>query len=180
MSNDTALKIMSEHNVNVVDSVISLTGEVGEEMYEKMVQDLNLLQIYHEGSPELTTVVLSTYGGDLYYGFAIYDYLKRFTDKLKIICSGPVMSAGSLILQAADDRVMMPNSHILVHFGLETNTNTQEKHQHDLLMKQIKKVLIERCTAKEQTVKKWFSKESYFDVKRAISVGLVDREANNG
>lgn len=175
MSSELALKILTDHNVNVLEGIITITGDVDEMLYEKLVQDIAILNLFNPDALENLTVMLSTYGGEVYYGFAIYDYLRLSVGKLKIICAGPVMSAGVLILQAAHDRVMLPNAHLLVHFGSEVNDNQQTKHHNEDLTKDIKKILIDRCKAKEQTVKKWFSKESYFDKNRAIAVGLVDR-----
>ena len=181
-SAELALKVMSDHGVDVVDSVVHMSGDVDSDMYDKLVHDLSILESFNPDGVNDLTVFLSTYGGDVYFGFAIYDYLKMMTKNghLKIVCSGPVMSAGVLILQAATERVMMPNAHLLVHFGMEVNDNQQTKHQHEQLTKEIKTLMVNRCTAKEQTVKKWFSKESYFDKKRAIEVGLIDRVVEYG
>lgn len=172
---ELAIKIMSEHNIDVLQGVINISGDVDENLYDKLVQDISIMSAFSPDRMENLTVYLSTYGGDIYYGFAIYDYLKLTTGKLKIVCSGPVMSAGVIILQAATERVMMPNSKLLVHFGMEVNDSQQAKQHNDELTKDIKKLLTTKCTAKEQTVKKWFSKESYFDHRRALAVGLVDR-----
>jgi ATP-dependent Clp protease protease subunit len=171
------LKLVSDHNVDVADKVVYMCGDVDENLYIELVQNLELIRKANPDTNALdgVTIYLSTYGGDVYYGFAIYDYLKLVASNLKIVCIGPVMSAGTLILQAADERVMMPHSYLLVHFGLEINENQQTRHQHEQLTRQIKQVLVDRCSAKAQTVKKWFGKESYFDNKRALSVGLVDR-----
>lgn len=180
MNKDTILKVISDHAVDIEDFIIHLNGDVSDEMYDHLVQGVALIEAANGGPVDELTIYLSTYGGDVYYGFAIYDFLKLSSSKIRIVATGPVMSAGVLILQAADERIMMPNSHILVHFGMEVNDNQQTKHQHDLLTRELKRLLIERCTAKEETVKKWFSKESYFDKKRALSVGLVDKVVSYG
>ena len=54
------------------------------------------------------------------------------------------------------------------------------KIQHEVLTKRIKEMLVNKCKVKAATIKKWFTKESYFDVERALEVGLVDRWVNNG
>jgi len=175
MSAELAIKLNSDHNIDVTTGVIHISGDVDANMYDKVVKDISLLSQFNPDALNNLTIYLSTYARDVYFAFAIYDYLKLTTANLKIVCSGPVMSAGVLILQAATERVMMPNAHLLVHFGMEVNDNQQTKHQHEQLTKEIKNLFIKRCTAKEQTIKRWFSKESYFNTKRAVEVGLIDR-----
>lgn len=172
---DFTEKALLDHNVDTVNGVIHINGDVDGELYDKLVHDIAIIERGNPDALDKLTVYLTTYGGDVYFGFAIYDFLKLVTNNLKIVCSGPVMSAGTIILQAADDRAMMPNAYLLVHFGLEVNDNQQSRHHHSEVDKKIKKLLVDRCNAKEQTVKKWFAKESYFDKRRAKDVGLVDR-----
>ena len=168
------LKILAEHGVDLVNNTIYLNGDVDGELYDFLMQGLAMINLGGNKEMEKTTIVLSTYGGDVYFGLAMYDAIKVFAGQTKIICSGPVMSAGTIILQAADERVMMENSHLLVHYGMEVNGDTNTKIQHEMLQKRMKAVLIDKCSAKPATIKKWFTKESYFDTKRAIEVGLVD------
>ena len=177
---ELSMKIITDHNVDIDDGLFSIIGDVNEDLYEKVFQDIILLtknedNVDKNGKIKQATLFLSTYGGEVYYGFAIYDLLKISVKNLKIICSGPVMSAGTIILQAGHERVAMPNAQLLVHFGMEVNDSQQSKQHHADVNKRIKKILSDRCTVKEQTVKKWFSKESYFDSARAKEVGLVDR-----
>lgn len=64
-------------------------------------------------------VDLASFGGEVYYGFAIFDtlslYKKERNLSLTITSFGPVMSMGALILQAGDVRRMSTNSVMLIH-----------------------------------------------------------------
>ena len=56
-------------------------------------------------------------GGDVYHGLAIFDAIKTCKNHVNIIVYGHAMSMGSIILQAADERIMTPNSRMMIHYG---------------------------------------------------------------
>lgn len=66
---------------------------------------------------ETIKVFLMTYGGNLNAGFAIYDVLKNSSCSVSITGCGVVMSAGAMILQAADagHRIVYPNTQLMLH-----------------------------------------------------------------
>lgn len=56
-------------------------------------------------------------GGIWEDGLGIYDVIKECPCKTIIVAYAKVQSASSIIFQAADVRVLMPNTHILIHYG---------------------------------------------------------------
>lgn len=63
------------------------------------------------------TIIMNNPGGDWYHGMAIYDTIKHSKSHCTIKVYGHAMSMGSIILQAADVRIMMPNSRFMIHYG---------------------------------------------------------------
>lgn len=92
----------------------SITGDINEATADRVHSLMNLLeQINHE--PVL--IRLSSFGGILYDGYAIYDRLLKSPCYVTIEAWGPVQSAATIIIQAADRRVLAPNSQFLIHYG---------------------------------------------------------------
>lgn len=56
-------------------------------------------------------------GGDWSDCLGIYDTIKNCQSKTIILAYAKVESSSSIILQAADLRVLMPNTHVLLHYG---------------------------------------------------------------
>lgn len=56
-------------------------------------------------------------GGDWSDCFGIYDTIKSCKSKTIILAYAKVESSSSIILQAADTRILMPNCHVLIHYG---------------------------------------------------------------
>ena len=56
-------------------------------------------------------------GGNWGDGMAIYDAIKLARSHITIVVYGQAESMSSIILQAADNRIMMPNSYFMSHYG---------------------------------------------------------------
>lgn len=66
------------------------------------------------------TVYINSFGGCWFSGMAIYDVIKNCPCRVTAYVVGAAMSMGSIILQAADERIIYPNGTIMVHDGYET------------------------------------------------------------
>lgn len=94
-------------------------GESGTdaEMAQRVIKGLHILDSASPAGDKPITVIMNNPGGDEYHGMAIYDAIKGCKNHVTIIVYGHAMSMGSIILQAADKRVMAPNSKMMVHYG---------------------------------------------------------------
>ena len=93
--------------------MVYLTGEVG---FDITLQ--KIIDIVESGETEL---MLTTDGGNFFEGIAIRDYLKKTNQIKSIGCLGMVASAGTLIMQGAQDRWATPASKFLIH-GVQGGT----------------------------------------------------------
>jgi ATP-dependent Clp protease protease subunit len=66
---------------------------------------------------------MNNLGGYVFHGMAIYDAIKKCRSHITIIGTGQVMSMGSLILQAADKRVLTPSAVMMIHHGYDHHDN---------------------------------------------------------
>jgi ATP-dependent protease ClpP protease subunit len=113
-----------DHNVDLESRTIymgSLSSDfdsnesgVDHLMAEYIIKGIHLLE---SRSDDDITIIMNNPGGDWYHGLAIYDAVKYSICHCTIRVYGHAMSMGSLILQAADSRVMMPNSKFMIHYG---------------------------------------------------------------
>ena len=64
-------------------------------------------------------------GGSWHDGMSMFDCIKASKSKVSIIGYGHIGSMSSIILQAADKRILCPNSEFMIHygsFGIESNS----------------------------------------------------------
>lgn len=98
-------------------------------MATQFTKGLNLCQMVNTGTPIL--VHMSTCGGDWNFGMQIYDAIKASQSPVTIINYTHARSMSSLILQAADWRVMMPDSHFMFHDGSYYGGGTMKESRSD-------------------------------------------------
>lgn len=80
-------------------------------IFEKNIRYLNTLSI------EPILIHMHLPGGMWSDCLGIYDAIKFSKSKTILLAYGSVESASSVILQAADLRVLMPNTNVLIHYG---------------------------------------------------------------
>jgi ATP-dependent Clp protease protease subunit len=95
------------------------TGESGTDgaMAERVIKALHIFDSSAPAGDKPITIIMNNPGGDAYHGLAIYDAIKACKNHVTIIVYGHAMSMGSIIFQAADKRVMAPNSRMMIHYG---------------------------------------------------------------
>jgi len=132
------------------------------------------------------TVIISTLGGYEYPGMAIYDRIKDSKCHITIRGYGAVMSMGSIILQAADERQLSPNATIMIHDGDIEDMSGSPKtvkswaNWNIKLLKQMYEIFYEKMKKKDKniTLKKieqMCQNDYIIDSQRAIDIGLADK-----
>jgi len=100
-------------------------------MAERTIKNLHILDMQ---SQEPITIIMNNPGGDVTHGMAIYDAIQACRSHVTVKVFGHAMSMGSIILQAADERIMAPNAKFMIHYGyfsVDTHAKTAEKWMED-------------------------------------------------
>ena len=100
------------HNYFVSDD----TENPGEEykMSNIFLKNLRMLELK---STDPIIVHMNSIGGEWTDGMAIYDAIRLCNSYITIICYGQVESMSSIILQAADYRMITANAYFMCHYG---------------------------------------------------------------
>jgi ATP-dependent Clp protease protease subunit len=150
-------------------------------MAEKAIKNLAILEALNK---DPITIILNTPGGDWYNGMAIYDAVKACKSHVTIKGIGQVMSMGSVIMQAADKRVLYPNTKVMIHygtFGFEGHSKTAQKwaKEADKLDSNMEEILFEKIKAKNPAfkfarLKNMLDHDTILSAKEALELGLAD------
>lgn len=100
-------------------------------------------------------IFLSTFGGDLYTCFGIYDQLCVSPVPIHVYVFGPCMSAGTIIMQGAEKRFVSRNSRLMLHYGSTWDEGTsyprridEVRREHHAIMNQVVETYMSRCNKK--------------------------------
>lgn len=83
-------------------------------MVSTFTKNIRMLDILSDAP---ITIHMQSIGGNWSDGMAIYDAITLCKSYVKIIVYGQAESMSSIILQAADLRIMMPNAYFMAHYG---------------------------------------------------------------
>ena len=102
-------------------------------MAERITKTLHILDTYdtdaRKGEKPIS-IIMNNPGGDVIHGMGIYDVITNCNNHVTIKVVGHAMSMGSIILQAADQRIMTKNSNIMIHYGYSGfNAHTKTTYQ---------------------------------------------------
>lgn len=174
-----------EHHVSFRRRAIYLYGEddtVDGKMAANAIKGLLLL----DPKLEPITVYVNTWGGSASDGWAIYDAIRSCRSPVTTVAIGAAGSAGSVILQAGDTRLITPNTEVLIHFGYDSHGEdrittlyaAQEAREH--YIKRMEELFVERIREKHpgfprRNVVRWLRDDKYFTADQAITYGLADK-----
>lgn len=135
--------------------------------------------------PEDATIELhiNSYGGSVKEGVAIYNQLKQKKCKeIVAYVDGYAYSIASIIMQAADRRIMGLGTSLLIHnmwMSVAGNASELRKAADDLdvLMESNRQIYMERATITEDELIEMLNNETYLTPEQAVEKGFADEVA---
>lgn len=123
-------------------------------------------------------VHMQSIGGEWSDGMAMYDAIRMCNSHVTIIAYGQAESMSSIILQAADTRIMTPNSYFMSHYGSTSMTGDYQNVQNWMKYEQrlcdiMIDIYCKRCV-KGKYFKEKFGTNSIVKVKNFLSQKLKD------
>lgn len=114
-----------DYDFHVESRTLYIGGNDKDELDGRVAERaIKAIHIFQGMSPEKDiNIILNSFGGCWFSGMAIYDSIAACPCQVNATVIGSAMSMGSIILQAADSRIIYPNATMMVHDGYETRVN---------------------------------------------------------
>jgi len=151
-------------------------------MAERTIKNLHILENLNQ---EPITIQMNNIGGDVNHGLAIYDAIKSCQSHVKIVVFGHAMSMGSIILQAAKERIMAPNASQMIHYGslgVDKHAKTAYKivDEFKRIDKWMEKMYLEKIVEKHPLYKlgrlqKLLDHDTFLTARESVALGLADK-----
>ena len=163
-----------------VDSVAP--WEVNDYSAKNIIKGLHVLE---SESQDPITIDFFSYGGDWDAGMAIRDYMLTCCSHITMRCFGRVRSMGTIILQAADTRLISPDCLFMIHYGknasdTEHSLDFQVFAEHCRRINlRMEEIYLERIREKKarfsaSKLREMMMFDLYLQPKDAIDLGLAD------
>jgi ATP-dependent Clp endopeptidase proteolytic subunit ClpP len=126
------------------------------------------------------TVHIHSPGGSVTDGNLILNYIKKRKGKKIAIVDGVAASMAAILLTAFDEVHIASNAFIMVHQPTMSQTGTAKSMEQaakvlNNMTDQFKTALIAKSGASEETVKEWFTGDTWFTADEALDAGIVDK-----
>jgi len=158
---------------------------VDHDMTEKAIKAIHLLDTHGRSGDKPFTIIMNNPGGDWYHGMAIYDAIKTSKNHITIKVFGHAMSMGSIILQAGDERIMAPNSSLMIHYGTDGGDGHSKNFQKwakqgAKINKIMETILLESIREKHPRfshakLEEMLNFDTFFSATEAVELGLTDK-----
>jgi ATP-dependent protease ClpP protease subunit len=118
-----SIEYAHNHNINPLKRTIYLfsypgpndeDGGVDFRQAQNFIKNMDLLE---SKSDDPVTVHMYSTGGDWFAGMAIFDRIVASNCKVSMVAHSYATSMSGIILQAAQERIMMRHAHFMLHYG---------------------------------------------------------------
>lgn len=155
-------------------------------MAERFIKAIHLLETAAPSGDKPIRIIMSNPGGSEVHGMAIYDAIKACRNHVTITVYGDACSMGCIILQAADERILMPHAVVMFHEGYEGHAVNHPQivrkwvHFNERYCAALDAILMARIREKHPKFKgKTFREMNLFDTiltaEEAVELGLADK-----
>lgn len=166
------------------ECVYQFCGAVTSTSTQACIETLSKWQRIHADDDRPFTIVLNSPGGSVIDGLALWDHiadLKAQGRKFITVTRGMAASMGGILLQAGDERVVGPASHVLIH-EISTGTSGRMSDIEDemefckSLADRCLDILAERSTMSKAAIKrKWLRRDWWLSADESVKLGFADR-----
>lgn len=140
-----------------------------------------LLWLNREDSEKPIQMYVSSPGGEMYSGFAIYDAMQQISAPVMTTAIGWTASFGTVVLTsgAKGMRYALPNATIHMHQphggaqGQASDLMIQARES-TRLKERMLEVFMQQTGQSRETLERDLDRDTYFDAERAVAYGLVD------
>jgi len=163
-------------------SLDSDENEINAAAAERIIKGLLILEA--EDAVKAITFIMNSPGGDCIHAMGIYDAIKAIKCPVVVKIFGHCMSAAAVILQAASERLISPNSSMLLHDGsAEVSGHPRDIERWSKWMKEDGKRMYEIFSSRTGKSPKYWEKKCERDLiltaQQALKEGLVDKIIKN-
>ena len=161
------------------DRKIFIEGEITENTAIEFVKKILWL---NSESEEVITCLINSPGGEINSGLLMYDAIVGSRAPVRTVCMGKAYSMGAVLFVCAKERLMLPNSELMLHQPLlggrvSGNASSIRSISDSLLetKRKLNKLIALHTGKSEEEIDEATGFDHYFSPEEAIEFKLADR-----
>lgn len=159
---------------------IFLTETLSPATASNLLKQLMYLEKTDPGEP--VTLYISSPGGEVTSGMAVYDYIQLMKSPVNTVCIGLAASMGAILFLAGQERKMLEHTQIMIHDpsfarcdmgGMKPHE--MQKRVNDLrrTSKMLRGVIVDRTGLSCEQVTEITKSDTFFSAKEAVKFGIA-------
>ena len=174
-----SIELFVNDGIFIDDRTIHLFEDIDADSVSRVIKGIQILMLKNK---EPINILINSYGGECYSGFALYDFIRSQKDVvIRTYNVGCCMSMATVIFLAGDERLSYPNARFMFHTVsggtdgklFEIDTDNKETKA---IFKRICEIYAEKST---WSLKEWERKlryeDYYLDANKAKDLKIVDK-----
>ena len=170
-----------DDDIDIDNRIIHLFEDIDADSASKITKGIQIMIAKDKNKP--IDIYINTFGGCAYSGLFLYDFIRcQRETEIRTYACGCVMSAGSLVFFAGDERYMYENSVIMLHsvasmaegkVFLELNNETEECKK---IYKQLCNIYAENTKPNYKEWYRWLKfEDKNYRKDKALELGFVNK-----
>jgi ATP-dependent Clp protease protease subunit len=181
----TSRELLFEHGISIKNRTIFLSGDIENGKCEAVIRGLILLASL---GPQDITLVVNSFGGDLYDTFGIYDTMRSIPNQIRTVAMGKCQSAAPLLVAGGtpNKRFSLPSCQFMVHdiwIGEAPDATVEAATKELRHTKQLRKLYLDLMAVNtKKTAEEWKKicrrpGDLFFGPQEALKYGIIDAVA---
>lgn len=159
--------------------IIWVEGEIDAHVANEFVKQIVYLNQQNKAEP--IRVVISSNGGSVIHGLAMYDAIQTSQAPVETYCVGTAYSMGAVLFAAGKKRYILEHSKVMLHEpligsgvgGSASSVKAMSESLQDI-KKQLNKILCKHTGKTEKQMEKVTDHDHYFSAKEAVEFKIAD------
>jgi ATP-dependent Clp protease protease subunit len=180
------MKKSTRNSYGYQDNRIITLGDIDEENANDIIQfihEINYLDAEKtESKREPITIIVNSYGGDIYRGFGVVDAIKDSVTPVHTVCYGAALSMGFIIMASGHKRSASKHSTFMYHEILwslneeKLSSHKREVEEGKRIMDIYDSIILEctNLTKKQLDIVKKEHRDWYMSAEDALVYGIID------
>lgn len=173
-------KDKSEATINIFGDITSMPyEELGDVSANNLIKELEQIS-----TAKTINVHISSYGGEVKEGLAIYNALRNHKAKIKTYVDSFACSIASVIFMAGDERIMNNASALMIHNAwtiIDGNAEELRKQADDLdkITSLSVSIYLEKVNISENQLRKMMDEETWLTPQESLDMGFATKIENS-
>jgi ATP-dependent Clp protease protease subunit len=145
---------------------------------ERIIRAIKYFELKDPTKP--ITLVVSSYGGEIYSTFALVDAIKASPCKIIFKGTGMIASGGTVLCAVCDERHLTPNCIFMIHAGsnyggTENHIDSQiESKQSEKIRQTLYSIYEEHSFLSQGKIEELCARDVYLSAQEALTLGFAD------